>query len=138
MPETLILGVIGADPHVVGNRILAYALENAGFKVVNLGVMVEPEEFIKAAIETDARAILIGSLSGHGEFYAKEFRKQCREAGLGDILLYMGGHIFMGSQDWQEVESRYKDMGFDRVYPPAALPPQIIQDLRADLGIKSS
>jgi len=129
------MGVIGADPHVIGNRILAYALEDAGLKVVNLGAMVESEEFIKAAIETDAKAILIGSLSGHGEIYADGFRKQCQEAGLDNMLLYMGGHIFLGSQVWEEVEGRYKAMGFDRIYPPGILPAQVIRDLKADLDL---
>ncbi|MFH1087954.1 MAG: methylaspartate mutase subunit S [Chloroflexota bacterium] len=134
MAETLVLGVVGADPHIIGNRILAYALEKAGFKVVNLGAMAEPEEFIKAAVETAARAILMGSLSGHGELYAKDFRKCCQEAGLDNILLYMGGHIHMGAQDWGEVEKRYKEMGFDRAYPPGVLPAQVIRDLKTDLG----
>lgn len=134
MPKTLILGVIGTDPHVVGNRLLDYALTNAGLKVVNLGVMVEPDEFIKAAIETDADAILIGSLSGYGEVYARDFRGRCKEAGLEGILLYMGGNIVMGKRKWSQVESEFKKTGFNRVYPPGVLPDQVIQDLKADLG----
>ena len=59
--KTIVTGVIGADVHAVGNKILAYALEQAGFKVINLGVMVSQEEFIEAALETNADAILISS-----------------------------------------------------------------------------
>lgn len=65
--DTVVLGVIGADVHAVGNRILEMSLRQAGFKVVNLGVMVSQEEFINAAIESDAAAILVSSLYGHGE-----------------------------------------------------------------------
>ena len=36
-PHTIVTGVIGADTHIVGNRILSMALEKAGFKVVALG-----------------------------------------------------------------------------------------------------
>ena len=50
--KTIILGVIGADVHAVGNQILNYAFTEAGFNVVNLGVMVSQEEFIEAAIES--------------------------------------------------------------------------------------
>lgn len=52
--KTLVIGVIGADVHAVGNKILYHAFTDAGFNVVNLGVMVSQEEFINAAIETNA------------------------------------------------------------------------------------
>jgi len=130
----VVLGVIGTDPHVAGNRLLAYALENAGFKVVNLGTMTPANEFIGAAVEADADAILVGSLSGDAEVYARGFRHQCEEAGLKNILLYIGGRLVMGAREWPEVESEFKKMGFNRAYPPAILPQQVIQDLEADLG----
>ena len=62
--KTLVLGVIGADVHAVGNKILDHAFTEAGYKVVNLGVMVSQDEFIKAAIETNADAIMVSSLYG--------------------------------------------------------------------------
>ena len=54
--KTIVTGVIGADAHAVGNKIIAFALQQAGFKVVNLGVMVAQEEYIEAALETNADA----------------------------------------------------------------------------------
>ncbi|MFD1809484.1 cobalamin-dependent protein [Gemmobacter lanyuensis] len=50
----IVLGVIGADCHAVGNRILTAVLTRGGIEVVNLGVMVSQEEFIEAAIAEDA------------------------------------------------------------------------------------
>ena len=55
--KTIVIGVIGADAHAVGNKIIDLTLNNAGFNVVNLGVMVSQEEFIDAAVETNADAI---------------------------------------------------------------------------------
>ena len=43
----IVIGVIGADVHAVGNRILEHAFTSAGFDVTNLGVMVSQEEFIE-------------------------------------------------------------------------------------------
>ena len=37
---TVVLGVIGEDVHIVGARILEYALSDYGFKVVSLGAQV--------------------------------------------------------------------------------------------------
>ncbi|MCL2231716.1 MAG: cobalamin-dependent protein, partial [Treponema sp.] len=64
---TLVMGVIGADVHAVGNKILEYAFSQAGINVINLGVMVSQEEYIAAAIETKADIIVVSSLYGHGE-----------------------------------------------------------------------
>ena len=77
--RTMVLGVIGADVHAVGNQILNYAFTQAGFDVINLGVMVSQEEFIEAAVETDAKAIVVSSLYGHGELDCRGLREKCDE-----------------------------------------------------------
>lgn len=131
--DSIVLGVIGADVHAVGNRILAYALQESGFKVINLGVLTSQKEFINAAVETGAGAILVSSLYGHGEIDCRGLRQKAVEAGIGNILLYIGGNLVVGKRDWTEVEKIYKDMGFDRVYPPGTLPEDVIPKLREDL-----
>ncbi|MFK5883502.1 MAG: methylaspartate mutase subunit S [Candidatus Izemoplasma sp.] len=132
--KTIIIGVIGADVHAVGNKIMDYVLTNAGYNVVNIGVLSSQEDFINAAIETDAKAILVSSLYGHGEMDVKYFRENCDEAGLGDIKLYVGGNIVVGKQDFSLVESRFKKMGFDRVYGPGTKIDAAVEDLHKDIG----
>ena len=83
---SIVTGVLGADVHIIGNSILAYALREAGFNVVTLGIFVSQADFIHAVQETAARAILVSSLYGHGEIDCRGFRDKCREAGLHDIL----------------------------------------------------
>jgi methylaspartate mutase sigma subunit len=136
MPQnnTLVLGVIGADVHAVGNKILDMSFSAAGFKVVNLGVMVSQEEFVNAAIESDAGAILVSSLYGHGEMDCRGLREMCQEAGIGGIILYVGGNLVVGKRPFSEVEQMFKEMGFDRVYPPGILPEVAIEDLNKDLS----
>lgn len=77
--KVLVMGVIGADVHAVGNRILYQAFTEAGFDVINLGVMVSQEEYIAAAIESKADAIVVSSLYGQGELdwprYAGKMRR---------------------------------------------------------------
>ena len=130
----IVTGVIGADVHVVGNRLLQAALERAGFLVVDLGVLVSQQEFINAAIESDADAILISSLYGHAELDCEGLRGKCIEAGLEDILIYVGGNVALGKQEWLEVEKRFRDMGIDRVFPPRTSPTTGIQLLKRDLA----
>ena len=127
--KVIVTGVIGADVHAVGNKILTFALEEAGFKMVNLGVMVSQEEFVEAAVETNADAILVSSLYGHGEIDCNGLREKCDEAGLKDIPLLAGGNLVVGKQDFEEVEKRFKDMGFTMVYPPNTQLDTTIADL---------
>ena len=131
--KKIVLGVIGADVHAVGNVILYHAFTNAGFDVTNLGVMVSQEEFIGAAIETDALAIIVSSLYGHGELDCRGLREKCIESGLDKIVLYVGGNIVVGKQPFEEVEKRFKEMGFDRVFGPGTAPETAIEALNEDL-----
>jgi methylaspartate mutase sigma subunit len=131
---TVVIGVIGADVHAVGNRIIEYALTQAGFKVVNLGVMVSQKEFIDAAIETNAKAIFVSSLYGHGELDCRGMGDLLKEAGLEKVLLYAGGNLVVGKTDFEPVLEAFKAMGFDRVYPPGTDINQGIADLKADLA----
>ncbi len=133
--KTIVLGVIGSDVHAVGLRVLDYALRSAGFDVVNIGVLSSQEDFIKAALETGARAILVSSLYGHAELDCQGFKEKLIEAGLGDILLYIGGNLGVGKKSWEEVEKRFKELGFHRVYPPKTMPDEVIKDLKEDLNI---
>ena len=129
---TLVTGVIGADTHIVGNRILSMALEKEGFNIVTLGALTPAEDFIKAAIETAADAILVSSLYGQGELDCRGFRDMCIEAGLEDIVLYVGGNLVVGKQAWDDVEDRYTAMGFNRAFPPGTRTPDVVEKLDTD------
>ena len=132
--KTIVIGVIGADAHAVGNKIIDLTLTNEGFNVVNLGVMVSQEEFIEAAVETNADAILVSSLYGHGEIDCMGLRQKC-EAGLVGLPLFVGGNLVVGKQEFDDVKQRFLNMGFDFVYPPSTPIENTIVDIKKTLGI---
>ena len=134
--KVLVTGVIGSDTHIVGNRILSMALEAAGYKVIALGALTPAGDFIKAAVETAADAIMVSSLYGQGELDCRGFRELCIEAGLDDILLYLGGNLVVGKQAWPEVEKRFLDMGFDRAAPPGTRIETVIGWLARDFAAR--
>lgn len=117
-PTNVVLGVIGSDCHSVGNKILEAFFTEKGFKVINLGVMVSQEEFIAAAIETNAKAILVSSLYGHGEIDCVGLRDKCIEKGLDNMVLYVGGNLVVGKTPFDVVEAKFLKMGYDRVFGP--------------------
>jgi len=63
----------------------------------------------------------------------KGFKEKCLEAGLGDTLLYLGGNLAVGRHDFKDDERKFKDMGFDRVYPPEVDLAVAVADLSEDL-----
>ena len=130
---TVVTGTVGMDAHCIGTKILSRVLREEKFKVIELGVLTPPEDFIKASQESDADAILISSLYGMAELDLKGFREKCIEAGLGDILLYLGGNLAVGRHEFEEDEKKFKAMGFDRVYPPDVDLTVAVADLKKDL-----
>jgi methylaspartate mutase sigma subunit len=136
--KTIVTGVIGSDTHIVGNRILSMALEKAGYKVVSLGALTPAPEFVKAAIETSADAILVSSLYGQGELDCRGFRDLCVEAGLDNMLIYVGGNLIVGKHPWPEIEKIFLDMGFDRVAAPGTRVETVLQWLALDFAARKS
>ena len=138
-PVNIVLGVIGADCHAVANKILEIVFREAGFRVENIGVMASQEEFIAAAIETAAQAILVSSLYGHGEMDCRGLRQRCVEAGIGDIILYVGGIVAAPlelERNWPDVERRFQEIGFNRVFKNTCTAGEAVAILKADLGIE--
>jgi len=133
---TAITGTVGQDSHSIGSRLLSRVLKDNGFKVVELGGLTSPEEFINAAKETDAGAILMSSLYGMAEIDLAGFKDACVEAGLQDVLLYLGGYLMVGRHEWNEAENRFRTLGFDRVYPPEIDLDHVMDDLIADLSAR--
>ena len=99
-----------------------------------MGALTPADEFIKAAIEVAADGILVSSLYGQGELDCRGFRDMCVEAGLQDILLYVGGNLVVGKQNWADVEARYRDMGFDRAFANATRTDEVIAVLDEDFA----
>lgn len=130
----IIIGVIGDDIHIVGNRIMQLALEEYGFTVFNLRTRNRPEHFCQAALETNAHAVFVSSVNGEGEYWCSDFRKQFNEVGLGEIFLYVGGNIVVGKRRQEDVDSLFKQYGFDRVYHQQPDISVAIADLQKDLS----
>ncbi|MBU3914795.1 B12-binding domain-containing protein, partial [bacterium] len=51
---TLVVGTVEGDLHDIGKNLLGIMFKGAGFKVIDLGVDVSTEKFIKAAKENNA------------------------------------------------------------------------------------
>jgi methylaspartate mutase S subunit len=135
----VITGTVGMDAHVIGTKILSRVLREKGFKVIELGCLTPPDDFIKVAQETAADAILMSSLYGMAEFDLEGFKQKILESGLNDLVLYIGGNLASSRTEFDnfaQLEIKFRALGFDRVYPPNIDLSQVIIDLENDLNRK--
>jgi 5-methyltetrahydrofolate--homocysteine methyltransferase len=59
---TIVIGTVLGDVHDIGKNLAAWLLEGAGFRVVDLGVDVPPEQFIEAIKEEQPSIVALSSL----------------------------------------------------------------------------
>lgn len=90
-----VLGNVEDDYHALGRRMVASFLRLDGWEVVDLGNDVEPERFVDAALETDARIIGVSSMMLSTAQNLPRVRDEIEARGLGGRLrLAAGGAIF--------------------------------------------
>ena len=53
----------------------------------------------------------MSSLYGMAELDVRGFKEKCVEAGLSDVLLYIGGILGVGRHDFKEDEVKFKKLG---------------------------
>ena len=112
----VVTGVVGNDVHVVANRLIDISLNERGFTVFNLGVNTYLEEFIDAAIETDADVVLISSLNGEAEGWSRDLPFLKNKYALKDVVFVIGGNLAVGEVDPDEMVKKYRAYGFDLVF----------------------
>jgi len=113
----VVTGVVGNDIHVVANRLIELSLNARGFEVFNLGVNTYLEEFFDAAVETDADVLLISSLNGEAEGWAREVKLlKSKYKTLDNLVMMIGGNLVVGTADAETIVPKYKNYGFDLVF----------------------
>lgn len=59
---TVVIGTVKGDLHDIGKNLVSMMLSGAGFDVVDLGVDVDSEKFVKIAAEKNAHVIALSAL----------------------------------------------------------------------------
>ncbi|WP_324172054.1 methionine synthase [Sulfurimonas sp.] len=86
----LALGTVKGDVHDVGKNLVDIILSNNGFKVMNLGIKVELEDFTKAVIESNATAIGMSGLLVKSTQVMQENLKSLKKQNI-KIPVLLGG-----------------------------------------------
>ncbi|WP_345972824.1 methionine synthase [Sulfurimonas diazotrophicus] len=87
---TLVLGTVKGDVHDVGKNLVDIILTNNGYKVINLGIKVELDNFIKTLQESSASAIGMSGLLVKSTQVMKENLEALKAAGI-TVPILLGG-----------------------------------------------
>jgi methylmalonyl-CoA mutase C-terminal domain/subunit len=114
----------GLDGHDRGAKLIARALRDAGMEVIYTGLRQTPQMITTAALQEDVDLVGISILSGAHMTLVPQVMKNLKEAGLGDVAVFVGGII--PEEDWPVLEQ----MGVRAVYGPGTTTQQVIDDVR--------
>lgn len=89
----IVIGKLGLDGHDVGVRLIAKGARDAGAEVIYLGKRNTPEDFVAAAVQDDADAIGVGSLTGGLADLTLELADQLVAQGMDDVRVVAGGIV---------------------------------------------
>ena len=96
---TMVIGTVKGDIHDIGKNLVAMMLEGAGFEVVDLGVDVTSEAFVKAATEKNARVIGLSALLTTTMPAMDNTVKAVKEAGLAAKTIVGGAPVTQSFAD---------------------------------------
>ena len=87
----IIIGTAEGDIHDIGKNLVGMMLEGAGFEVVDLGVGVNPQQFVEKAVEEKADIIGVSALLTTTMMSMAEVVKLKNEKGLSSLKVIIGG-----------------------------------------------
>jgi 5-methyltetrahydrofolate--homocysteine methyltransferase len=98
---TFVIGTVLGDMHDIGQTIVTIMLENAGFRVINLGTDTHPDKFINTARDEKADLVGFSALLSTTIYYQKVTIEEFVKAGLrSKVKILVGGAPT--SQQWAD------------------------------------
>jgi methylmalonyl-CoA mutase cobalamin-binding domain/chain len=83
--------VTSTDVHEFAEFLLTSTLSAVGTEVIDFGINRDPEDIVKAVIETDADAIVISTHNGVARTFGQHLMKELRASGAREVAIFMGG-----------------------------------------------
>ena len=114
----------GLDGHDRSAKLIARALRDAGMEVIYTGLRQTPQMITTAALQEDVDVVGLSILSGAHMTLVPRVMDSLKEAGLGDVAVFVGGII--PEEDWPALQ----EMGVQGVYGPGTTTTQVIDAVR--------
>jgi len=126
----VLVSKIGLDGHDRGVKVIAYALRDAGFEVIFLGVRQTPDRVVNTAIQEDVDVVGLSILSGAHLHLTKKVIEGLKEKGGDDIAILVGGIIP------EEDKQKLKDMGVLEIFTSGTDIRQVVQLIQDHVSAK--
>lgn len=114
----VVTGTVEGDIHDIGKNIVIMFLESRGFEVVDLGVDVPKEDFIKAVKEHKPQILAMSALMTHTAPVMGEVIKELKEVGLREkVMVIIGGMPTtpeFGKRIGADYQTREPSMGVEK------------------------
>ena len=83
--------VTSTDVHEFAEFLLSSTLGAVGTEVVDFGINRDPEDIVKAVIETDADAVVITTHNGVARSFGRRLMEELRSTASAEVPVFMGG-----------------------------------------------
>ena len=100
---TLVIGTVKGDLHDIGKNLVGMMFEGAGFKVIDLGIDLEPQKFVDALKEHKAELFGMSALLTTTMPKMGETINAIKEAGIRDQVKIMIGGAPVTAEFAQEI-----------------------------------
>jgi len=87
---TVVMGTVKGDLHDIGKNLVTMMLKGGGLRVVDVGIDVEPEQFVEKARESNANIVGLSALLTTTMPQMKEVVQALKDAGV-DAKVIVGG-----------------------------------------------
>jgi 5-methyltetrahydrofolate--homocysteine methyltransferase len=100
---TMVVGTVKGDIHDIGKNLVGMMMEGAGFEVVDIGINVEADTYIKALEKSDATILGMSALLTTTMPYMKVVIDTMKERGIRDDYIVMVGGAPLNEEFGQAV-----------------------------------
>lgn len=87
----VVIGTVAGDMHDIGKNLVTMMWKGANVGVIDLGTNVQPQTFVEAAIEHDAKIVGVSALLTTTMINMGAVGEALRNAGLSTVKLVIGG-----------------------------------------------
>jgi methylmalonyl-CoA mutase C-terminal domain/subunit len=130
-PRRVLVAKPGLDGHDRGAKVVARALQDAGFEIIYTGIRQTPEMIVETALRKDVDAIGLSILSGAHLDLFPQIMQGLKDNGLSDVAVFAGG--ILPKEDYAALE----EMGIRAIFGPGSSLNDIVDFVRKVTGQES-
>lgn len=99
----VVIGTVKGDLHDIGKNLVASMLEGSGFEVVNIGIDIDADTFVKAVVDNHADILCLSALLTTTMTYMKEVIDALTAAGIRQQVKVMVGGAPVSQQFAEQI-----------------------------------